>query len=61
MKIKSLGYLWIESTDVGKWRDYGTGILGLQLAPGMPGASCSPRMPVPKSRHFATSVDSIPR
>ena len=29
MKIKSLGYLWIESTDVSKWRDYGTNILGL--------------------------------
>jgi 3,4-dihydroxy-9,10-secoandrosta-1,3,5(10)-triene-9,17-dione 4,5-dioxygenase len=36
MKIKSLGYLWIESTDVAKWRDYGTGILGLMAAPGMP-------------------------
>ncbi len=36
MKIKSLGYLWIESTDLSKWRDYGTNILGLQLAPTMP-------------------------
>lgn len=36
MNIKSLGYLWIESTDVRKWRDFGTQILGLMLAPGMP-------------------------
>lgn len=36
MKIKSLGYLWIESTDIARWREYGTGILGLMEAPGMP-------------------------
>jgi 3,4-dihydroxy-9,10-secoandrosta-1,3,5(10)-triene-9,17-dione 4,5-dioxygenase len=36
MKIKSLGYLWIESTDLAKWREYGTDILGLMEAPGMP-------------------------
>ena len=36
MKIKSLGYLWIESTDVAQWREYGTRILGLMEAPGMP-------------------------
>ena len=52
MKIKSLGYLWIESTDLSKWRDYGTNILGLQLAPTMPAkaeispppGACPPRL-----------------
>jgi 3,4-dihydroxy-9,10-secoandrosta-1,3,5(10)-triene-9,17-dione 4,5-dioxygenase len=36
MNVKSLGYLWIESTDVAKWREFGTRILGLMPAPGMP-------------------------
>ena len=36
MNIKSLGYLWIESTDVSKWRDFGCNILGLMPSPGMP-------------------------
>ena len=36
MRIKSLGYLFIESTDVARWRDYGTQVLGMMLAPGMP-------------------------
>lgn len=36
MRIKSLGYLYIESTDVAKWREYGTQVLGMMLAPNMP-------------------------
>jgi 3,4-dihydroxy-9,10-secoandrosta-1,3,5(10)-triene-9,17-dione 4,5-dioxygenase len=36
MNIRSLGYLWIESTDVARWRDFGTAILGMMPAPGMP-------------------------
>ena len=35
MNVKSLGYLFIESTDVAKWRDFGTRVLGLMLAPNM--------------------------
>jgi 3,4-dihydroxy-9,10-secoandrosta-1,3,5(10)-triene-9,17-dione 4,5-dioxygenase len=29
MSIKSLGYLRIESTDVGAWREYGLKVLGM--------------------------------
>ncbi len=36
MNIRSLGYAWIESTEPRKWLDYGTGILGAMVAPGMP-------------------------
>ena len=36
MNVKSLGYLRIESTDIARWREYGTAILGLMIAPTMP-------------------------
>lgn len=36
MDVRSLGYVVIESTDPAKWLDYGTHILGLMAAPGMP-------------------------
>lgn len=36
MDVRSLGYVWIESTDPKKWLTYGTEVLGLMLAPGMP-------------------------
>ena len=32
MNVKSLGYVIIESTDIGAWRSYGTGILGMMEA-----------------------------
>lgn len=36
MGVKSLGYVWIESTDPAKWLHYGTQVLGLMVAPTMP-------------------------
>ena len=36
MNVRSLGYVRIESTDAGKWLEYGTEVLGLMVAPGMP-------------------------
>jgi 3,4-dihydroxy-9,10-secoandrosta-1,3,5(10)-triene-9,17-dione 4,5-dioxygenase len=36
MDVRSLGYIWIESTDPSKWLSYGTEVLGLMNAPGMP-------------------------
>ena len=36
MNVRSLGYVRIESTDPGKWQEYGTEVLGLMAAPGMP-------------------------
>ena len=36
MNVKSLGYLRIASTDIARWREYGTSILGMMLAPTMP-------------------------
>lgn len=36
MDVRSLGYVWIESTDPAKWRQYGTDIMGLMEAPNMP-------------------------
>ncbi|HUH38596.1 MAG TPA: VOC family protein [Spongiibacteraceae bacterium] len=36
MDVRSLGYVWIESTDVAKWREFGTEVMGLMSAPGMP-------------------------
>lgn len=36
MDVRSLGYVFIDSTDIEAWRDYGTNILGLMEAPGMP-------------------------
>lgn len=36
MNVRSLGYVWIESTDPQQWLDYGTQVLGLMVAPGMP-------------------------
>jgi 3,4-dihydroxy-9,10-secoandrosta-1,3,5(10)-triene-9,17-dione 4,5-dioxygenase len=37
MKISSLGYVGIEATDVSRWRQFATGVLGMMEAPGMPG------------------------
>jgi len=36
MNVRSLGYVRIESTDPAKWLEYGTEVLGLMVAPGMP-------------------------
>ena len=36
MNVRSLGYVWIESTDLRQWLDFGTEVLGLMVAPGMP-------------------------
>lgn len=36
MNVRSLGYVLIESTDPQKWLEYGTQVLGLMRAPGMP-------------------------
>lgn len=36
MNVRSLGYVWIESTDPQKWLEFGTQVLGLMVAPGMP-------------------------
>lgn len=36
MDVRSLGYVVIESTDPQKWLEYGTDILGLMVASGMP-------------------------
>lgn len=36
MNVRSLGYVWIESTDPQQWLEYGTQVLGLMVAPGMP-------------------------
>lgn len=36
MNVKSLGYLRIESTEAAKWREYGTAVLGMMVAPTMP-------------------------
>jgi 3,4-dihydroxy-9,10-secoandrosta-1,3,5(10)-triene-9,17-dione 4,5-dioxygenase len=35
MDIRALAYIRIESTDVEKWREFGTNILGMMVAPGM--------------------------
>ena len=35
LNIRSLGYARIESTNLDRWRDYGTRVLGLMVAPGM--------------------------
>lgn len=36
MDVRSLGYVLIESTDPQQWLTYGTEVLGLMVAPGMP-------------------------
>lgn len=36
MDIRGLGYVTIESTDLSKWESYGTQVLGMMVAPGMP-------------------------
>lgn len=36
MDVRSLGYVVIESTDPEKWREFGTEVVGLMEAPGMP-------------------------
>ncbi len=36
MNVRSLGYVRIESTDPQQWLEYGTQVLGLMQAPGMP-------------------------
>jgi 3,4-dihydroxy-9,10-secoandrosta-1,3,5(10)-triene-9,17-dione 4,5-dioxygenase len=36
MKVLSLSYVVIESTDVDRWRDFATEVVGMMLAPGMP-------------------------
>ncbi|MFM7786545.1 MAG: VOC family protein [Gammaproteobacteria bacterium] len=36
MNVKSLGYLRIESTEPANWREYGTAVLGMMVAPTMP-------------------------
>jgi 3,4-dihydroxy-9,10-secoandrosta-1,3,5(10)-triene-9,17-dione 4,5-dioxygenase len=36
MSVRSLGYVRVESTDPQKWLEYGTGVLGMMKAPGMP-------------------------
>ena len=39
MTIKSLGYLRIETTDIGAWREYGLKVLGMVEGSGVAGAS----------------------
>ncbi|NVK43901.1 MAG: VOC family protein [Oceanospirillaceae bacterium] len=36
MDIRGLGYVCVESTDPQQWLDYGTQVLGMMVAPGMP-------------------------
>lgn len=36
MDIRGLGYVIIESTDLAKWEHFGTQVMGLMKAPGMP-------------------------
>ena len=36
MDVRSLGYVVIDSTDPQQWLSYGTEVLGLMVAPGMP-------------------------
>ena len=36
MNVKSLGYVVIQSTDLERWRDFGTGVVGMMESPGMP-------------------------
>jgi 3,4-dihydroxy-9,10-secoandrosta-1,3,5(10)-triene-9,17-dione 4,5-dioxygenase len=36
MNVRSMGYARIESTDPLKWLEYGTQVLGMMVAPGMP-------------------------
>ncbi|MEP5766589.1 MAG: VOC family protein [Halieaceae bacterium] len=36
MNVRSLGYVQIESTNPAQWLEYGTEVLGLMQAPGMP-------------------------
>ncbi len=36
MDVRSLGYVVIDATDPAAWLEYGTDILGLMVAPGMP-------------------------
>ena len=36
MDIRGLAYVRIEARDPSKWLDFGTGILGMMVAPGMP-------------------------
>ncbi|MEZ5570905.1 MAG: VOC family protein [Halioglobus sp.] len=36
MNVRSLGYVLIESTDPQQWLEFGTEVLGLMVAPGMP-------------------------
>lgn len=37
MDIRALAYIRIEATDLDRWREFGTNILGMMVAPGMPG------------------------
>ena len=36
MDIRALAYIRIEATDLDPWREFGTSILGMMIAPGMP-------------------------
>jgi 3,4-dihydroxy-9,10-secoandrosta-1,3,5(10)-triene-9,17-dione 4,5-dioxygenase len=36
MSVRSLGYVSIEASDPQKWLDFGTEVLGMMVAPGMP-------------------------
>lgn len=36
MQVKSLGYVVIQSTDLAKWLDFATGVVGMMKAPNMP-------------------------
>ena len=36
MDIRGLGYVIIESTDIALWQHFGTQVMGLMVAPGMP-------------------------
>ena len=39
MNVKSLGYLVVQSTDLAKWRDFGTNVCGMMEAPSMPASA----------------------
>ncbi|MCY4427260.1 MAG: VOC family protein [Halieaceae bacterium] len=44
MNVRSLGYVWIESTDPGKWLEYATEVLGMAVAEPRGGAVLYLRM-----------------
>ena len=44
MNVRSLGYVWIESTDPGQWLEYATEVVGVAVAEPRDGAVLYLRM-----------------